>query len=830
MRTVNTFTKSISLFFFLFLFVYIPASAYSLKQYNAKDGLSGSSILSIYQDHRGFVWLSTTSGMNIFDGLQFKGFRPVGNPDFLSGYVISDLFETDEHIFWFITDQGLIRYDDTRQEPTYFKDITLDSHIAKGPDNTLYTVKEDGFIYFYTESSKSFEKTATGNIRTENIIKLFVDYQNTLWVISDDNNHKHYSISREGTGIKLTALNQFRHKHQILWCYQGEKELFFVDESLTFFEYNLENGIKQYIHDLTETVIDYGPITSIIKDKGDYFLGSSDGGLFRIKYAPDKMNKYHLLRTNIHSGVLCVTKDKKQDIVWAGTETEGVYMYFNEKTSTENYLSDNLKHTVANPVTALFLDKTQTLRIGTAGNGIISIYDFEADNPGGSQSEAYTPNNTPLPNATINTFTPSVRNIFWIGTENGVSYYSYIDRKIKNLSLAADGRQVRQVRSICEVNDSTLYVTSRTSGIVRVELSERNDVLNVKAARQIKVGDASLKAEWFTTAYKENKSTIWIGTTGEGVFKLDCETEKAENILLQDKDSIPETIHTITKTAAGLWFGTSKGLVLLNGNEKSIFNEKNDYPYKDVYAIQEDNNGNLWLSTNCGMGQFNTEKSVYFPFAQKEGREITRYSPNSGCRDINNDVVLLGGDTGYTIIRNNDIEQQNYSPEIMFNELFIAGKEKNIFDFLTNGRSGKRLAVGCNQNVLSIPFIAIDYIDGKNYEYYYKLDELGDYWINNSNSNIAFFTYLPNGVYTLSAKYYNKANGKESREYSMILHVLPPWYKTWWAYLIYIAVVAIILYTGYLITVHRTKKKMGIAKENKPGATGDKPLANENKS
>ena len=190
MKTISTFTKFGILIFFACICTSLPVYSYSLKHYKVENGLLDNTINAIYQDHSGFVLFSTANGLNVYDGLKLQKFHPVDNPDFLQGHTIDTMLETQDNTFWFLTDKGLIRFSNADQAPYYFKEYDLSTHMAKGPDNELYLVDAEGCICYYNRKTETFEKTSVNDVRPDNIINIYIDYSNTIWVIAEDKDWK----------------------------------------------------------------------------------------------------------------------------------------------------------------------------------------------------------------------------------------------------------------------------------------------------------------------------------------------------------------------------------------------------------------------------------------------------------------------------------------------------------------------------------------------------------------------------------------------------------------------------------------------------------------
>ncbi|MDR0745865.1 MAG: response regulator [Mediterranea sp.] len=814
------FRKRLFLSFTLaFLFFIEAANAYSFRQYTERDGLSNAVVASVYQDGRGLMWFGTNDGLNTYDGLRIQNFQTTEEQAYLTGQTIGDIFEARNNVFWVLTNYGLNRIDHPKQTVKVFDQFDLSTKVTMSPTRDIYIIKEDHSIFYYHTGEDAFQKIPVNELLFEGIINVFIDQDNTLWIFTEDGNHRSFSIQRTDNDVKLIPQSAFKHEEAILWCFYEEGEIYFIDATLTLYEYSLVDKTKYYIQDVNSLVTKNGDISSILKHSGDFYIGFTNGGMVRIKNIPEQRNQYQVDEIAFRAGVLSLCKDRYQDIVWIGTNGQGVYMLFNEASSLGAVLSASLSNSIHTPITALYRDDKQTLWIGSAGSGIVNIHEYNPERGIGSRSEFFLPYNSLLGSTTVNTFARSSKNLLWIGTENGINYYSYQERRIKNIQIVADGKPVKLVRSICEVNDSTLWIATSGEGLVKVHLVGTSDSPIIASAKRIYAGDGSEAANMFTIAYKENEKTVWFGTQGNGAYKVDSGSERLENFLFAKGENRPQNdIFSILKNSEGYWFATGEGLAKMVGTVKTVFNETNGFLHKTVHGILEDNSGNLWLSTNRGIVKFNIEKSTSYLCKQVEDKMIVEFNDGACFKDPLTSLLLFGGENGFVTINENDFGQQDYAPEIVFNGLSVFGKRYNIYDYLVSKRGKQTIRLNYNQNVFGVSFVANDYIDGKEYSYFYKLNEQGDNWVENGNVNTAFFTYLAPGKYILSVKYRNNVTGKESPVSQITIRILPRWYQTWWAYLLYLLIAGGILYYvrwGLLWYANRYKTAFIAAMEQK---------------
>lgn len=188
----------------------------------------------------------------------------------------------------------------------------------------------------------------------------------------------------------------------------------------------------------------------------------------------------------------------------------------------------------------------------------------------------------------------------------------------------------------------------------------------------------------------------------------------------------------------------------------------------------EDQQNNIWISTNQGLVRFNPKTHTSQTYDRKNGLEVTEFSDGAFYKDIPTETLFFGGTNGFVAIKPNDYNMATYMPQISMKRLSIFGKEYNIHDFLYEEKEKTILQLDYSQNFFHIDFMAVDYINGNNYSYYYKLSEVSNQWIESGTSSSAVFSNLSPGQYTLLVKYKNNINGEECEPQSFLSRSLLP--------------------------------------------------------
>lgn len=784
--------------------------AYSLRQFSNKNGLSNSAILSLYQDHQGVIWIGSCDGLNIFDGTNIHVYNPV-NPTKapLSGNLINDIMETEKDVLWIQTNYGLDRLDTKLQTSKSFTEFKDKNYMAKSRDNDLFIVKDDGYIYYYQPEKQLFQKLEIPQIAFGHVLSTIIDKNNILWVFTSNNDTRSYQIIKNKEEIALTPNNLFKHSEQLLWAFTEEDLVYFIDKTYSLYEYDFGNQQQYFIADLKAEVETRGEVSSIIKQQNDYYIGFKSSGLIVLKYMSDQKIKYQMQDTEIHSGIFCLMKDKYQDIVWIGTDGQGVYMYFNDTFSITNTLLDTPVYQINNPVRTVYYDEEQTLWIGTKGGGILRIRNYSPETNAAVSFDRISISNSTLTDNTVYCFAPGSVNRLWIGTENGLNYYSYQNKQLKAFTVIADGKKVKYVHSINELNDTTLWVSTVGEGIVKVILDKAGSSPSVKSATRIVLDDGRMASNYFFTSFQENDSILWFGNRGYGAYRLNVETEQLtpyrfDNVV---NSQTANDIFAIYKNEKGYWLGTSSGLLHFNEDYSHYHDRADLFSNNTVHGILEDQQNNLWISTNQGLVRFNPKTNTGQTYDRENGLEVTEFSDGAFYKDSRTETLFFGGTNGFVTVKPNAYIMADYMPQINLKGLSIFGKEYNIHDFLHDKKGKKILQLDYSRNFFCIDFMAIDYINGNNYSYSYKLDEVSSQWIESGTSASAIFSNLAPGQYTLLVKYKNNMNGKECEPQKLLIQITPPWYLSNWAYILYFILIALFCILAVYRIVHQYRRK-----------------------
>lgn len=781
--------KKISLLIFFIISADI-LFAYNLRQISKYDGLSNSAILSMCQDSDGLMWFGSVDGLNLYDGRTLRIYKPAGGGT-LSGNLIEDIIEGKPGIFWIQTNYGLNRFDKRRQTIVQYNMYSSNYRLRKGGDIELLFVRENNELVYYNEMDSSFDHLQLEGIDYANLLDYLVCEDNTVWLLCKGGQSAAWSLVRDEDGSRMLApATLFEHPYELLYAFHQDGVVYFVDTEGILYEYDTHEKKKYYVADISAEISRNGDISSIVKSNGDFFVAFQTNGLICLRNTPDRAQYYQVEQIDVRAGVFCLLKDRRQDIVWIGTDGQGVYVYFNDSYSVKSTVFESFTHKVNKPVRAIFLDAQGTLWVATKGDGIFRVLDYDFNRSISEHRIEYVnTRNSGLRNNLVYSLSGGTGNILWIGSDGGIDYYDYKSGKIRPLDVAINGEGLKYVHGIVQLDGNTLWIATVGTGMVRADLRWDGDVPRVVSAERFTIGDGSMSSNYFFTVNAGGPESVWFGNRGYGAYRCDTGTGLFESVRFDHTDAnrTLNDIFAIMKGRDGvMWFATSAGLVKrMPDGEYKVYNEGIGFPNSTIHGMLAGNHGNIWLSTNFGIIRFNPDTETFVTYSHNAPSDVIEFSDGAFFKADSDGKLFFGGINGFAVICENDYDRAEYVPPIVMDRLAIFGEDRNIYDYFSkDGRNGPTLNLDYRENFFSLSFAAIDYINGHNYSYMYKLEGMNDVWIDNGLNNTIYFTNISPGHYALRLKCRNMEAGSES-DYTVNIHIRPPWYMSPLAYIMY---------------------------------------------
>lgn len=774
---INAVMKFIGGLFFFWVCVINSLSAYNLRQVTNADGLTSSAVLSLLQDSNGFLWMGTCDGVNIYDGTKAYNWNGWGQLN-LSGYVIEEILETHDGVIWVQTNYGLSKVEKENHIVVDYPQFKGSYMMVKNELGDLFFFSSNNLLYAFNERTQEFYQIPIGTLNREEIVNFYVNEHFLILFLKDE--IVYYQMTRSSEGKYILSSINTREKTKVLYGFGDRNQIYWIDEEYNLLGYSLDKPVKKVICNWKEALKGRGVIVDILRDDNSFFIAFQTNGL--VKISLQSSSEYIVDDLGIKAGVFRLLKDRFQDIIWIATDGQGVYVYSEGKYSILSVTYQDLNQSIGKPIRSIFWDEEGALWLGTKGEGILKIYDFSPQKHDISyKTELINSPEKGLVNNSVYAFAKSSRPLFWIGHDAGLSYYSYIEGKIRNVQSP---EKINYIHAIHEESDSILWIATVGTGVVRALVGDKLGKPYIRSLKRYTIDNGNFSSNYFFTLFADCGRNVWFGNRGYGLFHIKGDSLVSIPLKGEYTNKVVNDIFSITRDKDTFWLGTGGGLIRKNDKEEICFNQKTGFSNSTIHSVLQDNTSMLWIATNGGLINFDILHNQFQSYGKGSGLEVLEFSDGASYSQDN--TLFFGGINGFVAITNNEMytsDKGAVKPPLRFTNINILGEQGTCVDVQSWGDK-PILSLDSDQNNFTISFLALDYVNPTNYSYQYRLNEKME-WIDNGTNNSISFTQMNYGNYLLEIRYKNQATGELSPIYSASIKIASPWYLSTLAFSIY---------------------------------------------
>ena len=802
--------------FFCILFLQIRAlyaqGTLIFKHINVDNGLPHNTVLSVLQDRKGYIWAATFDGLSKFNGLEFKVYKnETNNNKSISSNKINKLFEDANGKLWVGTIDGLNLFDPDAENFTRFKLSNSNTNrvvlsIAQDKRGVLWAGTDKGLFCIRPpqKGAKQYTTSKSALCGDNKITYLYVDADQNLWM---------------GAG-------------QTLAIYNIPKATFLPLPASIKANKNLTNSV----------------IRDIIQDHSkNFWIATETHGLFYYNVKDGTCFNY-TQDNGLLSNTVRALLEKENHEIWVGTK-KGLNIINTGANQINKFTNDpiNANSLSQNSIRCFFKDNENNIWIGTYNGGLNSVYS-QYDNfyylglkKGGSNGLSYV---------IVNTIAQTHNGDFWMGTDDGGLnhvdttlqhnhiYYQYnganrelLGNSIKSIAEAADTGKLWIATgsglSIFDKKSGTFTTTNfmpkpSVTGFIQdyVLLSDSNGLWIGTNFNGLYYLENKGALHHYPTSQNniialfKDGNDLWIGTKDYGLNRLNIKTGAVASYETASNNPYGLTSNAILAiykdSHKRVWVGTDGGgLNYFDDKTNRFFSitETLGISNNTIHGILEDDQGRLWISTNKGLSciSFNKFKT---PF-NETGLTIANYTIDDGLQSnqfttgaaikAQNGNLLFAGINGITAFNPSKIKLNKVKPPVVFTDFLIFNK---TLSFNTPGSPLKKpidetdeITLSHNQTFFSIKFAALNYINPKKNQFAFKLDGFSDSdWHVVGNQQMATYTNLDPGTYFFKVKAANNDGIWNDVPRVLKIIILPPWWKTYWAYAGYVIIIVFLLY------------------------------------
>lgn len=819
------------------------ASQYQLTRIDITQGLSSNQVNCILKDSRGFMWFGTMSGLNRYDGYNFKVFRQVlSDSTTLSDNFIASLMEGPDGLIWithrngqniYHSDKGIFQRNTRKTLQQYGIPGDSVGQILRDKDERYWFAMPKNGLFIYTPSTHQSKKVPLENTASA-VSSIVQDSTGNIWVLQANGQLQRLDSKSARTLFRTQIPEQ---------AGRGDKQDYQMmadrDGDLWIFSNSDVQGIYYYDH-RTNSFTHYNQNTGAIR-----------------------------LNNNIVRGVV----QDNQGLIWIGTDHGGVNIIDKSKQSIQYLLnnSENPKSLSQNSINAIYRDNTGIIWIGTYKRGICYYHENIVKFPL-YQHESFVANS--LPYDDVNRFAEDASGNLWIGTNGGGLIYFDRSRNTYKQYLHDPSNpntpSGNVIVSLWIDKTQKLWIGSYYGGL---------DCFDGKTFRHYKHDAAdtnSLSDNSVWEIFEDSKQRLWVGTLGGGLNILDRNTgifkhyangapnsirspyvsamleDKAGNIWVgtadgmdvmntagkfthystidKQKDGISnKNVICLFEDSRGLiWIGTREGLNVYDPSTKkiNILRKEDGLPDNTVLNILEDKDHTLWLSTASGISNMRIlqttppYKITFKNYDESDGLQGREFNENAALKTSKGELIF-GGGSGFNMFYPHSIIVNTTVPPVVltdfqvFNRSIAPGEEINGRALLQQSiTQTKHITLKYRENMFSISFAALNYFHPEKNQYAYMLEGFNNEWLTaDGNLRKAAYTNLDPGDYVFRLKASNNDGVWTPAPLELHITILPPFWKTPLAFVLYLLLITGALILARKIVVDRERLRARIEQE-----------------
>lgn len=779
-------------------------------------GLSNNALTCIYEDHDGFMWFGTYDGLNRYDGYNFKVFRNIiGDSNSLPDNHLYSISGDQNHRLWIGASKGLSVYD---------------------PFTARFLIPR----FLKWDGSKKIQLSEGVTIVRS------VDNQRIILAGTPNNGLLVFENGTEGIQVPLRDLpgNQGNYSVSSIEYDSGRKLAWIAVPGMGIYQYNIATRALK----LFDANFRFGGNLKLSKS-GVLWIGNNSG-LFPINIELNKAGPSAMLP---NSRITSLMEDR-EGILWITSDGGGLWYLPKGASKAVAYLSAEGKELInSNAVYAIYEDRLSRKWIGTLRGGINIIHPVK-------HSLNHISYNVAGKNNVIDNFILSFcedeKENIWIGTDGaGLRYW---DRKQNTYTIynqQSGGQKATSsnfITNILRDSKNNIWISTWHGGINRF-VKETNSFKKYQC-----INPTTNTAEnnvWLV--YEDNRKNIWASTVNNGslytfnnvseqfelfdnsIRNIQCLAEDRDNnlwagnytsLLKIDRDKKTSITYPIGYPVRAihedrnhnLWVGTEGGgLLLFNRTDGTYqrYTTAEELPSNSILRILEDDKNNLWISTYNGLCRFNLAQRTCRNFSHTDGLQSNQFSFNAALR-LSSGEMMFGGIKGFNIFYPDSLEVINNIPKLFLNNLSIDNVSTEKDDSYVTKRLLEKpvlISVPFEKAILSLEFLALEYSSADKIKYAYLLQGWDKNWIYTNQIRTANYSRLAEGEYIFKVKA-TDSNGEWGNETELLrIVILPPWYRTWWAYISYILAFAgaVYLYVLYNKRQERMRYEIKLARLEK---------------
>lgn len=852
---MNKKSKLISLLiilipFFHFYISYAQENVLAFDHYSVSNGLSNSVVNAICHDKYGFIWIGTDDGLNKFDGYNFKIYRSLTNDSAsLSSSFILSLYNDSNGRLWAGTQKGLCLYNAFNDSFTRLIQETAVEIIKEDNNGNLICGTDGGIRVINLNNFEVKSITTTNGLRSNSIKnieyvegdKLLLNYLDRITLFSTENLEEIASISpvSKETFITITKPDVMGQRYLL----SNERIIKLSAEMKELFSVSLTEALDKQI----------APVALFLDSENKLWL-STDEGLYSYNREEKSLSPINIItdKSNVEKLKTEIFYEDRFGNLWLGVYGKGIllkpkqkntFLHFKHNIYNENSLSHNM-------VSGFAEDSNGIIWIGTWGGGL-NYY-----NPKEKIVKRYNFSDAALNIEIIRAICFDKDGDLWLATdEHGLvvldiksgQYKRYRNNPLIKGSLPDD-----KIYTVFSNNNGEIFIghAGDVAGVSKYNKEKDEFEIFLKDT----INGLNIDAGFVRTYLEDSDENIWFGTYGEGVHFIDFKNSNYNKYTSNLNPFLSsylnnDVIYSLLEDTKGLiWIGTmGGGLNVLNRKSNKFWHitEKDGLANNVINGILQDDQKNLWISTNNGISRFRIPEIMYsdslpdrFPedydllpnflnYNIKDGLQNNEFRYAS-CFKSSSGEMYFGGISGFNVFHPDNISINIQEPKIVMTGLSLLNQPETYNKLPVSKYIDEvdRIELKYKQNFITFDFIAINYNNSLKNRYMYMLEGQEDRWNSTIEKPSVSYMNLKPGEYKFRIRASNNDGIWTSESKDLEIYIKPPiWGRLWFQFMAVFIILGL-LYSFYLYRLLLIKQRASRLEEKVKKRTNQLRMAN----
>ncbi len=804
-------------------------------RFGVDDGLLSSTVLSVLQDQRGYLWFTTNNGLSRYDGSGFVNYRrDADNPNSLSSNSLHALIESRDGLLWIGADPGGLNVYDPKTDRFYAYRHDPENPNSL-PDDSIWALMEDreGQIWIGTRGGLSRFNRATEQfthylpdpnnpaaIAAPVINRLYQDRSGTIWVATRQGLQRYNPATDDFTLFQNDPQNPASLSHNSVWAMLEDRQgnFWVATRGGGLNRMDRATGAFQaYRHDpLDDSTISDDNLWYLYEDRnGGIWISTENGGLNLFDPRSESFIRFQHNPNDpfsiSHNDTYWITEDRSGSL-WITSRYGGVNQLAPvfQRFGILRHTPGDRSSLTSSDVYSVLAAPDGSLWIGTFGGGL-NQYDPRTERMRVYRNDPADPSS--LSSNKIYNMLFDRKGTLWIGTSGGGlnrldagsrQFFAYK----RNLD-DPNALRTNFIFSLAEAADGKLWLGTLGFGL---DLFDPASGQVVDRFTHDSGNPNSLSEDTIYDLEVNRNGQVWIATARGGVNFFDPAKRHFTRFVHQKDDPASiasDTVHALLleEKADRLWAATASGLSRLDLNtlQWKNYTFKDGLPSDTLMSIVADGRGNLWLGTSAGLSRFRPDDETFRNYDVKDGLHGNQFT-FAAARNPMTGMLYFGGPTGLTYFDPADLADNPYLPQVLLTglELFNQPIQPGSAALPQSIWSLPQLTLEHDQNSVTFHFASLNYqISSKNL-FQYKLEGFDKDWSPPRANREATYTNLPAGKYTFLVRSSNN-DGAWGEITQLPIEVTPPWWQTLPFQIGLLLVIGAAIYAGFHLRLRQVQ-------------------------